>query len=170
MIIDLDPQEVPFTRVVETAQAVHKLLERRCAECYCKTTGKRGLHIFVPLGARYQYEQVRQFAEIVARLVNEKLPETTSVVRGPEKRHHRVYLDFLQNSRGQTLAAAYSLRPAPGATASTPLLWSEVTKKLDPHRFNIRTMRRRLDRVGDLWKPVLGKGADLAKCLENVTP
>jgi bifunctional non-homologous end joining protein LigD len=168
-VIDLDPEAVPFARVVEAAVAVHRLLDRAGAENLCKTSGKRGLHVFVPLGARYDHDQARRFAEIVANLVHRQLPGSTSVVRRPALRQGRVYLDFLQNRRGQTLAAAYSVRPYPRATVSTPLRWAEVKPGLDPTRFTLATVRRRLDRVGDLWQPVLGRGIDLAACLDRLT-
>lgn len=168
LILDLDPQGVPFAAVVETAQEIRKLLEKRCSECFCKTSGKRGLHIYLPLAARYDHDQARRFAEIIANLVHERLPDTTSIVRQPSGRRHQVYIDFLQNGRGQTVAAPYSLRPVAGACVSTPLAWREVNKKLDPTRFTIATMRRRLDTVGDLWKPVLAAGIDLEKCLRGI--
>jgi bifunctional non-homologous end joining protein LigD len=148
---------------------VHGLLDAAGAECFCKTSGKRGLHICVPLAARYEYELARRFAELVARLVHEQLPDVTSVVRSPSQRRNKVYIDFLQNSRGQTMAAPYSLRPVPNAQASAPLKWSEVNKKLDPARFTMATMRRRLDKTGDLWKPLLGKGIDLEKCISRLS-
>jgi bifunctional non-homologous end joining protein LigD len=169
MLIDLDPQGQSFDEVVRTAQTVRRILEDAGAECVCKTSGKRGLHIVVPLGARYEYEEVRQFAELVATLVNRRLPATTSMERSPAKRRNRIYLDYLQNSRGQTVASAYAVRPAPGATVSTPLRWPEVKKGLDPKKFTIKTMPRRLDRLGDLWKPILAKGADLSKVLARLT-
>jgi DNA ligase D-like protein (predicted polymerase) len=168
LIIDLDPEGVSYDRVIEAAIAVRKLLEKAGAECYCKTSGKRGLHIFVPLGVKYDYDQARQFAEIIANLVNAQLPDSTSVVRSPAKRQGRVYLDFLQNRRGQTLAAPYSARPYFGSTVSTPLKWSEVRKGLDPSTITIRTMPKRLEKVGDLWKPVLGRGIDSEECLRRL--
>jgi bifunctional non-homologous end joining protein LigD len=168
LVIDLDPEDIGFPQVVEAALAVRGLLERTCADGYCKTSGKRGLHIYIPLGARYDYAPVRQFGEIVARMVHQKLPKTTSIVRNPAQRQGRVYLDYLQNSRGQTLAAPYSVRPLPGAPVSTPLKWSEVSKRLDPTRYTIKTLPRRLEKVGDLWQPVLGAGADLERCVEEL--
>jgi bifunctional non-homologous end joining protein LigD len=168
VVIDLDPQEIGFSQVVETALEVRKVIENAGGECHCKTSGKRGLHIFLPLGGRYDYAEARSFAERVARVVNSKLPDTTSILRQPAQRRARIYLDFLQNNRGQTLVAPYSLRPVEGATISTPLRWAEVKKTLDPTRFNLRTIRQRLDRVGDLWKPVLGRGIDLRKCLRTM--
>jgi bifunctional non-homologous end joining protein LigD len=168
LIIDLDPENAPFEQVVKAALVVRAILEEAGAVSYCKTSGKRGLHIYVPLGAAYGYSEARQFAQIVARLVHSRLPDFTSVERSPAKRQKRVYLDFLQNSRGQTLASAYSVRPFPGATVSTPLKWSEVTRRLDPKRFTIKTTRRRVEKVGDLWEPVLGKGIDIKACLSRL--
>lgn len=168
LVIDLDPEDSPFSRVIETAIAVHKLLDRAGAENLCKTSGKRGMHICIPLGAKYSYGVARQFAEVVANVVNRQLPKTTSVVRSPAKRQKLVYLDYLQNARGQTIAAPYSVRPAPGATVSTPLHWREVRRRLDPTKFTMHTIPRRLDKVGDLWKPINGRGVDLLECLERL--
>ena len=113
MVIDLDPEDIPFSRVIEAAKTVHGVLDAADVPNYCKTSGKTGLHIFVPLAAKYEYDLARRFAEIVANLVHSLLPTTTSVVRSPALRQKRVYLDYLQNGRGQTLAAPYSARPAP---------------------------------------------------------
>jgi bifunctional non-homologous end joining protein LigD len=168
LVIDLDPQDTPYSEVIETAQLVRELLEKGCAPCFCKTSGKRGMHIYVPLGARYDFDQARQFGEIVARLVHRKLPRFTSIVRDPAKRRQRVYIDFLQNRRAQTMASVYSVRPVPGARVSTPLLWKEVTKKLDPGKFTIRTLPRRLEKVGDVWEGLLESTADLSDCLTRL--
>jgi bifunctional non-homologous end joining protein LigD len=169
LVIDLDPEAVPFARVIEAAQAVHGILDRAGAECLCKTSGKTGLHLCVPLGAKYEYAVARQFAELVANIVNGLLPETTSIIRSPALRQKRVYLDYLQNRYGQTIASPYSVRPVPGACVSTPLKWNEVRRDLDPARFTIRTLAKRLDRLGDLWAPILGRGVDLELCLRRLT-
>jgi bifunctional non-homologous end joining protein LigD len=166
--LDLDPEDVAFERVVETAQSVHKLLDKVGAPNFCKTSGKRGLHVYVPLGAQYEYGQVKQVAELIARVVHHQLPHTTSILRMPVHRQKRVYLDHVQNGRGKTLASAYTVRPWPGATVSTPLKWSEVRRGLDPSKFTMKTMRKRVDRVGDLWKGVLGPGIDLKSCLKRL--
>lgn len=167
-VIDLDPQEMPYAQVVETAQAVHTLLDQAGAACFVKTSGKRGMHIYVPLGAKYDYDHARCFAEIVALLIHRRLPQLTSVVRNPAKRHQLVYLDFLQNRRGQTMAAPYSVRPVPGATVSTPLLWKEVKSKLDPGTFTMQTVPRRLDKVGDVWARSFDHGVDLIDCIQRL--
>jgi bifunctional non-homologous end joining protein LigD len=165
MVLDIDPLDVPFVEVVRTAVETREVLRRAGVEGFCKTSGATGLHIYVPLGAQYSYEQSTQFAKLVNLLVHARLPDTTSMERNPGKRRGKVYLDYLQNSRGQTLAAPYSLRPRKGATVSTPLAWSEVDGSLDPSKFTINTIGDRLERVGDLWKGVLSPGIDMALCL-----
>jgi bifunctional non-homologous end joining protein LigD len=168
LVIDLDPEDISFEKVVLVAQSVHKLLDSIGVKNYCKTSGATGLHIYVPLGAKYNYDQAKEFAHIVAMLINHKHPDITSVERLPKKRQKKVYLDFLQNRKGQTLAAAYSVRPKPGATVSTPLEWSEVRAGLDPKKFTIKTIFARLAKKKDLFKPILGKGADLKKALSKL--
>jgi bifunctional non-homologous end joining protein LigD len=96
------------------------------------------------------------------------LPSTTSLERSPKKRKKKIYLDFLQNRKGQTLAAPYSLRPRTGAPVSTPLKWSEVKRGLDPKDFTMQNIFKRLEKVGDLWEGVLKEGADLEKALKII--
>jgi len=165
-VIDLDPVDVPFEQVVETAQAVKETLNQAGAEGYCKTSGSRGLHIYIPLGANYTYEQAREFAHLVAQHTHKLVPEITSLERSPSKRQHKIYLDYLQNSEGQTLTAPYCLRPKPGATVSAPLLWEEVKEGLHPSQFTISTIFDRLKKLGDVFAPVLGKGIALDKCMQ----
>ena len=113
-------------------------------------------------------ERGKTFAELIAQTVHVRLPQITSILRSPLKRQKKVYVDFLQNRRGQTLAAPYSVRPKPGATVSTPLEWKELNAKLDPTSFTIKTIFKRLDKKGDLWKPVIGKGANLDKIIKKI--
>lgn len=167
-VIDLDPEAIAFKEVVRTALEVKKLMDQLETECYCKTSGASGLHIFIPLGGKYDYDIVKTFAELIAQTVHSRIPFITSILRSPRKRQKKVYLDFLQNRRGQTLAAPYSARPKPGATVATPLEWKEVNDKLDPTTFTIKNTLKRLDKKGDLWKPVIGKGADINTILERM--
>ena len=170
IVIDLDPgKEDDFKEVVRTALTVKKIVDGFETECYCKTSGATGLHVYIPMGARYGYESVRLFAELIAHKVNERLPETTTTIRNVEKRQKKIYIDFLQNSQGQTLASAYSVRPRPGATVSTPLEWNEVNEKLSPQQFTINNVLKRFEQKGDLWKPVLGRGADLKRILKDIS-
>lgn len=87
----------------------------------------------------------------------------------PAKRPHKIYVDFLQNREGQTLAAPYSVRPTPDATVSTPLHWDEVQTGLKPTDFTIKNMPTRLKKVGDLWQPVIGRGIDLPKIIKKLS-
>jgi bifunctional non-homologous end joining protein LigD len=166
LILDLDPEAIEFEQVIRVANGVHQLLEEIDTPCYVKTSGATGLHVCVPLGARYDYDQTRQFANLVAFAVNSRLPDITSLERKPEKRQGRVYLDYLQNGRGKTIAVAYGLRPRRGAPVSTPLQWDEVRPGLDPAAFNIRSMSDRMARTADPFRAVLGPGIDMAHSLE----
>jgi bifunctional non-homologous end joining protein LigD len=167
-VIDLDPEDIGFDKVIEVAQTTHKILDKLKVANYCKTSGATGLHIYIPLGAKYSYEQAKHFAQLIALIVNKKLPAITSVERMPKKRQKKIYLDFLQNRKGQTLAAPYSVRPKPGATVATPLEWKEVKKGLTPQQFTIKNIFARLKKKGDLFKPVLGKGIDLKAALKRI--
>lgn len=168
LVVDLDPETVPFWRVVETALTVRKVFDKAGAESFCKTSGKRGLHIYVPLGQKYEHAQAKILGEVIARLVNSQLPGTTSLDPRPANRQERIYLDHTRNARGQAVAAPYSVRPYPGATVSTPLKWSEVRKNLDPSKFTIKTMPKRIAKVGDLWQAVFGPGIDLANMIKRL--
>jgi bifunctional non-homologous end joining protein LigD len=170
-IIDIDPSDKNnFEQVIETANAFKKILDDAGADCYCKTSGSTGLHIFIPMGKKYSYEQVKDFAHLLCTMVNKILPKFTSLTRSLAKRGNKhIYLDYLQNRRGQTLACAYSLRPKKGATVSAPLQWKEVKKGLSPSQFDIHNIFSRIKKHGDLFKPVLGKGVDLKKILEKIS-
>lgn len=155
VVIDLDPQGVTFDDVVLAAQTVRQVLEIAKIRSFPKTSGATGLHIYIPLGARYDYGIARRFAQLVAQLAHERLPRLTSLERSPSRRLKHVYLDYLQNSRGQTLAAPYSVRPVPKACVSTPLDWKEVKRGIRPDKFTIHTILKRLADKGDLFKGVL---------------
>ena len=171
MIIDIDPSDKnTFEQVIETANVIKGVLDKAGATAFCKTSGATGIHIYVPMGRKYLYGQVRDFAEIVASLTMEQLPKFTSMERNLKKRGNKhIYIDYLQNSRGQTIACAYSLRPVTGATVSTPLNWKEVKSGLHPSAFDINTVPKRVKKIGDIFKGVLGKGIDLNKCLKNLS-
>jgi bifunctional non-homologous end joining protein LigD len=168
MVLDFDPLDVPFERVVEAVLQTHDVLENIEAEHFVKTSGATGLHVYVPLGAAYTFEQAEEFAQLVAALVNELLPDITSIVRAPARREKKVYLDYLQNRKAQTMAAPYCVRPRKGAPVSTPLRWDEVNKRLDPRSFTMRNAPERLDRIGDLWRQAFSKGIDMPHCLDRL--
>ncbi len=168
IVIDLDPEGVTFKDAINVARTVHEVCEEWHIPAYPKTSGKTGIHIFIPLHAAYTYEQAKNLGHLIALEVNARQPNITSVERLPEKRRHKIYLDFLQNREGQTLAAPYSLRPTPDATVSMPLHWDEVNAQLAPTNFTIKNALARLARTGDLWKPVLGAGINLPRVLKTI--
>lgn len=167
-VIDLDPGRIAFEKVIETAQVVRQVLDSLQVPSFPKTSGSTGIHIYIPLGAKYNYEQSKQLAELVANMVHEELPGFTSLVRNPQKRLTKIYIDYLQNRPIQTICAPYSLRPRPGATVSTPLHWNEVKKGLKISDFTIRNIFERVQAEGDLFEGVLGKGIDLNKVLKGL--
>jgi bifunctional non-homologous end joining protein LigD len=168
-ILDLDPLDVKFDIVVEAAVAIKNVLDEFSINCFCKTSGATGLHIYLPLGAKYTYDQVLDFTKIIANIVHSKIPGITSIERLPYKREKKVYIDCYQNRIGQTLAAPYCIRPRESAPVSTPLSWEELNKKLSPADFTIKNIFKRLDRIGDLWKGVLGKGINIEKCIDKIS-
>jgi bifunctional non-homologous end joining protein LigD len=165
-IIDLDPDKNSFDQVIEAALATKEVLDKLKVPSYCKTSGSTGLHIYIPLGAKYDYEQSKEFARVVVKLVHQMIPTFTSIERKVSDRGGKMYLDFLQNRPQATLAAPYSLRPKPGAPVSMPLEWSEVKKGLKMTDFNIFNAMDRIQKKGDIFKPVLGKGIDLEKVVK----
>jgi bifunctional non-homologous end joining protein LigD len=169
LIMDIDPSEKnTFEQVIETAIVIKDLLDRGGAKSYCKTSGSTGLHIYIPLKAQYTYTQIRSFAKGLASLTQQQLPVTTTIERPLNKRKGRIYIDYLQNRRGQTLACAYSLRPKPGATVSAPLDWKEVKKGLTVQQFDMINIFKRLEKKGDLFSGVLTGKTDLKKCAKNL--
>ncbi len=167
-IIDLDPSDkTTFNQVIEAAQITKGILDGMKIPSYPKTSGSTGIHIYIPLGAKSSYEQSKEFARIIVKLVQQEIPAYTSIERQVTKRNGKMYLDFLQNRPQATIAAPYSLRPKPGATVSMPLHWEQVKKGLKMTQFTILNAMDRLKNEGDLFKPVLGKGVNIAKFLKE---
>jgi len=168
-VIDLDPGDISFNKVIETALVVKEVLDSLQIPSYPKTSGSTGIHIYIPLGAKYNYEQSKQLAELVAHLVHAELTSFTSLVRDPKKREDKIYIDYLQNRPIQTICAPYSVRPKKGATVSAPLHWDEVKKGLKMQQFTLKNMHERVQAEGDLFGGVLGKGIDLNKVLKGLS-
>jgi bifunctional non-homologous end joining protein LigD len=168
LVLDLDPKGAPFTDVVKVARALHRVLDDLGLPSYPKTSGATGLHILIPLGARYSYDEVRTFARLLAVLGVEAEPKISTIARPLHARGGKVYIDFGQNGHGQTIVAPFSLRPLPGAPASCPLAWSEVTARLDPARFTMTTVPRRFDKMADPLAPVLTGEIDMAAAVNRI--
>jgi len=169
-LIDLDPDKGnTFEQVMDVAKVVKQVLDTIGASCCVKTSGSTGIHIYIPLGGKYSFEQSKQLAELVVTMVQQELPQLTSIERSPAKRKGMIYLDFLQNRETQTAAAPYSLRPKPGVPVSTPLDWTELKKGLLPTTYHARNIFDRLKVEGDLFAPVLGKGIQLDKVIRKLS-
>lgn len=161
LVMDLDPSKGnTFDDVVEAALAVKVVLDHIGATGYCKTSGSTGIHIYIPTGGRYTYDELAPVAKNIMRVVQGLLPDTTTLERSLAARSKKkIYLDHLQNRKGQTLASVYSVRPKPGATVSTPLDWDEVKPGLDLRAFTMETVPERVEKKGDLFHGVLERAS-----------
>jgi bifunctional non-homologous end joining protein LigD len=168
LILDLDPKQAPFSAVVRIARHLHALFDALDVRHFVKTSGQSGIHVLLPLGASYTHDESRALAEAIARTVCAELPELATVTRPVAGRGDKVYADFLQNGRGKLIAAPFCVRPKPGAPVSMPLGWREVTPRLAPGRFTIRTAVARLERRGDPLREVLGPGVDAVRLLDGL--
>jgi bifunctional non-homologous end joining protein LigD len=166
-IIDLDPDKQHFDQVISAALEVKKVLDAIGVKAYPKTSGSTGMHIYIPMGAKYTYDQSQMFAKIIVSLVHQQIPKYTSLERMVKNRGGKMYLDFLQNRPDATIAGVYSLRPKPGATVSMPLTWDEVKPGLTMRDFTIHNAVQRLKETGDLFHGVLGQGIDLVTTIQK---
>jgi bifunctional non-homologous end joining protein LigD len=170
IIFDLDPNKASLKDLITTANKLKEVLDNLGITGYLKTSGGKGLHVFIPIKPQYTYEQSRDFSHIISQYVHKALPKITSLERLPKKRIGKVYLDFLQNGKGKTMACAYSLRPRDGATASTPLDWDELNQKgFDLKGYNIKTLPERVKEKGDLWAGFFDNAIDLGEVLDKLS-
>jgi bifunctional non-homologous end joining protein LigD len=169
-ILDLDPKGAPFRDVIRIALAIGDLCDEIELPCRIKTSGGSGLHLLIPLGRQCDHDQSRQLAELLARVVVDRLPAIATTARTIAARRGKVYVDALQNGRGKLLAGPFSVRPRPGATVSTPLAWSEVGPRLDVRDFHIQSVPRRMEILGeDPLRPVLELRPDLLSALTRLS-
>jgi bifunctional non-homologous end joining protein LigD len=168
LVLDLDPKGASFAHVVEVARALHDLLDELELPSHPKTSGATGLHVLIPLGRRYTHDECKTFARLLATLVQHEKPAISTLARPLHARGGKVYVDWGQNGHGVTIVAPYSLRPVPDASASCPLKWTEVNGKLDPARFNLRTLPRRFEKMEDPLAGVLGPGVDMGAAIAAI--
>jgi bifunctional non-homologous end joining protein LigD len=166
-VIDLDPDKNSFEQVIQAAQEVKKVLDAIGVPGYVKTSGSTGIHIYIPLGAKYTYDQSQMFAKMIVTVVHGRLPDFTSLERQIKNRGGKMYLDFLQNRPGATIACPYSLRPKPSASVSMPLHWDEVKNGLKMKDFTIRNAAGRARSEGDFFKGTLTESIDMIKAVEK---
>ena len=169
ILIDLDPQECSFDKIVEAALLVKQVLDRIGLVGYPKTTGGDGMHVYIPVEPVYSYEETRTFAELISRLAIKRDPNLFTTPRAVAKRQkNRVYFDYLQNGRSKTIAAPYVLRAYAGAPVATPLEWPEVKRGIHPTQFNITNALDRFAARGDLFAGVLHEPQALHGALEKL--
>ena len=164
IVFDLDPHGSPFSNVLKVALAMRDVLKSLKLTGYPKTSGSSGIHVYVPLRARYEYEEVARFSEQVSIRVAERVPEIATVERRiAERKKNQVYVDWQQNAKGKSAASVYSVRAKPGATVSTPVTWQEISRGFEIKDFTIETVPPRLKKKGDLWKEMLKNRQSLPK-------
>jgi len=169
--IDLDPQPgATFAQILDVARWVRDELDRLHVPAYPKTSGSEGLHIFIPLPPETSYESGVLICQIVATIVATKHPKVATIERMVKRRKDgTIYVDYLQNIPGKTLACAYSARASAFAGVSTPLEWAEIDEKISPQDFTIKTIESRIRSVGDLWAGIReAEPADLAAALDKL--
>lgn len=152
---DFDPVEGGFKEMIELVTALHGILEQLKLPSVPKTSGKRGLHVLVPIAQGHTHEQAAGFANAVSAVLAQRFSKIATTERMIRERHERLYIDAGQNGRLKTMVAPYTMRAVEAASVSTPLAWDEVTQKLDPQQFTLKTLPKRLATVGDLFEPAL---------------
>jgi bifunctional non-homologous end joining protein LigD len=150
LAFDLDPSSAEFSDTIRAGKALKRVLEEHGLVSFPKTSGSRGLHVFVPLRAGHSQDEVTAFAVRVGEELARREPELVTMEFSKKARGARVYADPFRNAALQTIVTPYSVRRRPGATVSMPLAWDEVTARLDPRRFTIRTLDKRIA-SGDPW-------------------
>ena len=170
VVLDLDPSaDAAYKAICRLALRIRDILQGLALQSYAKTSGSRGIHVYIPLEPVYAHEQATAFAEVVARIAQAQSPQDSTVERKTKKRPGRsVYIDYLQNGLGKTLVGVYTARARKGATVSAPLSWEEVEGCVRPTEFTIKTMIKRVGEVGDLFQPVLTVKQGLHHALEKL--
>lgn len=154
IIIDLDPSDNDFKKVIKTSLVAKEIFDNLKLETFVKTSGKTGMHIYIPC-EKFSFSDARNIAEKICRRINNLLPEITTLETSVSKRGNKLYIDPNQNDEADTLAAPYSVRPAALPTVSTPLEWKEVNAKLYPKKFDIHSISDRIKKKGDLFEGVM---------------
>jgi bifunctional non-homologous end joining protein LigD len=171
---DLDPGSATWEQVLESARVVHEALETLQMPAVAKTTGSKGIHVYVPIVRGPVQKEVWTFAKALAQELAGRNPQLmTSEYKVAKRPKGRVLIDYNQNAWGRTLASIYSVRPHPLACVSTPLTWKEIDKgAVKIEDFRLDNVRDRFDEIGDLWKPLLLKKGrvDLAKFMPEKKP
>ncbi|MVZ67657.1 DNA ligase D [Sphingobacterium sp. DK4209] len=164
-VLDLDPNGMDFQELKAVAKTCKKLLDKAEIPGFIKTSGSSGFHIYLHVNEQYDYSLVRNFIQFLAQMVHDQHPETTSLERAVKQRQGLIYLDFLQNRQGQTIAAPYSVRPKPGASVSTPIFWEELNEDIQITNFTIDSLVERLRTKADPWEAIFKTRVDIKRAI-----
>jgi bifunctional non-homologous end joining protein LigD len=168
-VFDLDPDpSLDFNKTIELALIIKQVLDKLNIKIYLKTSGKSGLHLFIPLKTIYTYNEVRNFLKNIADIVVKKNPELATTEWKKSQRGKKVYIDYRQNARSKTIPVPYSLRPTAKATVSTPLKWNELRHNLKAEDFTLLNIHKRLETLGDPWNSILKERINLPGFLLNL--
>ena len=167
-VLDLDPKDAPFARVVATAKAIEELLGEIDLPGFLKTSGASGLHVLLPLARQLTHALATTLGELLARIVVGRQPEICTIARMVRQRESKVYIDYLQNGHGQLLVAPLSARAEPAASVSMPVKWSELNGRLRNANYHLQNAVPRLKRMGDPMAPVLTVEPDLERALARL--
>lgn len=168
-IIDLDPTEgTDFKNVIKIAKEFKSVLDTAKIEGYCKTSGSKGLHIYIPMGAEYSYEEVRNFIKLLCHMVEQRHPKIATMERRIKNRKGKIYLDYLQNRKGHTIASVYSARPLANAPVSMPIAWDEIKSGLTPQKYTLRNTLKRVEKCRDLFQSLINTTIDMETALDQL--
>jgi bifunctional non-homologous end joining protein LigD len=168
-VLDLDPKDAPFDKVIAAARAVKVLADELEFPAFLKTSGSTGLHVLLPLARQLTHDHARTIGELMGRVLVKRHPDVVTITRSVRKRDGRVYIDYVQNGHGRLLVAAFSARAVPSAAVSMPLEWDELDDELRNDRFHIGNAVKRMEKLDrDPLAGVLTTKPDLAKVLERL--
>jgi bifunctional non-homologous end joining protein LigD len=168
--VDFDLEDRPLRDAIVLARTLREILDTIGLTGYAKTSGQRGLHVHVAVGATIEYRTAKILGELLGRILVTRHPDLATMERVKERRQGKIYLDVFQIGRSRTIVAPYSVRAVPGATVATPLSWDEVAFALDPRAFTIRTVPERIARYGDPMKHLLDEKPDVRAAIEKLAP
>lgn len=154
LVFDLDPTVEGFAAVVEVSLTLHNVLQSLGLTAVPKTSGATGLQVYVPIARRYSFAETRLVGAFIAKYLHEKLPRLVTLERLKRNRGDKVYIDYLQHWLGKTLITPYSPRARNVATVSTPVLWQELARGVQPEDFTLHTIHARLEKIGDIFSPL----------------
>ncbi|NLT94627.1 MAG: DNA polymerase domain-containing protein [Clostridia bacterium] len=169
IVFDLDPEPpAQFKHTLEVAMIIKKFFALVNINCFPKTSGSEGLHIYIPIKPQFPYTMIKRTLKILCTQMEKTFSHLITTERTKTKRKGKVYLDYLQNGYGKTMASVYSIRPVPGARVSTPLTWQEIENGIDMNDFTIFNLKQRLEIYGDLFLPIYTQRQDFTPLIDLI--